>query len=377
MEASSSSLHIDAFCALDDIGKPETSADWGYYHGVPNPCQNDPIAGIFYLLTCAEEYTIEKKDIHNRIRAKDLSVVKNGYASIPLADRLAEVLAKAVWKKAGLRGSPKMKPEAGYSSLDIDQVYAVRHKPWYKQVSNLGRALLTRNFGASIVVSKAMLGGQDPFDQFAWIQEQHAKRDLRPFIFLLMGYENATDPGWKPRHPQWQSFVDQLSSWSILGLHPSYRASEDSMLLSQEKQHLEVLIDASITRSRQHFLRITWPSTLQSLVQLGIKQDFTLAWPDWIGFRMGTARSCCWFDLSENQQTSLRLSPPSMMEVTGRYYLGLSPKQFLQQAENLTKESKKSNSGLRIIWHNSNLSEIGRWSSWKAIYPKVLDLVSE
>ncbi|MFK8058335.1 MAG: polysaccharide deacetylase family protein [Saprospiraceae bacterium] len=362
---------------IAEIGKQGTQAHWGDFREVPNPCASDPIAGIFYLLTCAEEYTIANKDKHGRVRAIDLSVVKNGYSSIPLADRLAQVLAKAIWKTAGREGTPEMKLESGYSSLDIDQVYALRYKPFYKKLANLGRSVLTNNWKASQAVTKAIFGGKDPFDQFEWIKELHASRGLKPFVFLLMGYENETDPAWNPNHPQWPGFIERIESWTQLGVHPSYRASIDEQMLQTEKRSLEDLLGEPVHRSRQHFLRVSWPETFQSLVRSGITEDFTLAWADWLGFRMGTARSCFWYDLTTDKQTNLRLYPPSMMEVTGRYYLGLSPKQFLQKAGELNKEAKRSNSGLRVLWHNSSLSDVGRWGSWRGIYPEVLDLVAD
>lgn len=362
---------------IDRIGRKGSKSTWGMYQGVPNPCGSDPIAGIFYLLSCAEEYTNSQFDTHGRVAANTLSVVKLGYAAVPIADRLAQVLAEAIWTASGSSGKPKMRAATGYSSLDIDQVFAIQHKPWYKKISNLGRAMLKGDIQASSAVVNTLLGGKDPFDQFDWIEQIHAERQLKPLVFLLMGYENATDPAWNPGHPQWPSLLTQLSPWTTLGVHPSYLTSTDDQLLKEEKGRLERLLGKEVTRSRQHFLRISWPSTFQSLIDVGIQHDYTLAWPDLLGFRMGTARSCFWYDLEKDEKTSLLLHPPSMMEVTGRFYQGLSPKHFLEKAHHLAKESKKSASGLRVIWHNSNLSHLGGWRGWKAIYPNMLDLIKE
>ena len=361
--------------SITEIGKTNTQPVWDEFLGIPNPCKSDPIAGIFYLLTCAEEYTVEKKDKHGRVRAHDLSLVKNGFANIPLADRLVEVLAKAIWKAAGLEGAPSLKMESGYSSLDIDQVYAVHAKPLYRQLGNFGRETLSQGWSAGLAVAKAIIGGNDPFDQFDWIKAQHEKRGIRPYLFLLMGYDNRIDQAWNPDHHAWPSFVDGLKEWSELGVHPSYHSSTSAELLEAEKTRLEKLMGTTIKRSRQHYLKVAWPATFQSLVKAGVTEDYTMAWPDCLGFRMGTARSCYWYNLVEDEKTSLRLYPPTLMEVSGRLYLGLSPKQFLKSATSLMEEAKKSNSGLRIIWHNSNLSAIGGWSEWRTIYPKILNLL--
>jgi len=376
-QVKAASIRLEDCFEIDQIGRKGLKPSWGEYHGVPNPCGSDPIAGIFYLLTCAEEYLNTRLDQHGRVPAHELSVVKQGYSSIPLADRLAQVLAKAIWNASAMTGEPEMKVAEGYSSLDIDQVFAIKHKPWYKKIAGLGRAMLNGDVHASGAVVNALIGKKDPFDQFDWIEKIHADRGLKPLVFLLMGYENATDPAWNPGHPQWPGLLTQLSFWTTLGVHPSYLTSTDDQLLKEEKGRLERLLGKEVTRSRQHFLRISWPSTFQALVDVGIQHDYTLAWPDLLGFRMGTARSCFWYDLEKDEKTSLLLHPPSMMEVTGRFYQGLSPKHFLEKAQLLTEESKKSASGLRVIWHNSNLSHIGGWSGWKAIYPGILDLINE
>ena len=362
--------------SINEIGKPQSVAEWDEFSGVPNPCKKDPIAGIFYLLTCSEEYTIRQKDEHQRVRANDLSVVQNGYASIPLADRLAEVLAKAIWQAARIDGMPKMEKETGYSSLDVDQVYAVRHKPVYKQLGNLFRSTLGHGSAAGMAIAKAIAGGKDPFDEFDWIKLQHESRGLQPFLFMLMGYENKLDPAWKPEHKAWLSFIDGLKGWATLGIHPSYHSSTNGNLMLEEKKHLEKLTGEPVYRSRQHYLKLEWPKTFEALVGAGISEDYSLAWPDCLGFRMGTARSCFWYNLSEDEKTTLRLYPPVAMEVTGRFYQKLSPKQFLESTIELAKQAELSNSGLRIIWHNSNLSAVSGWAEWKEIYLRILDLVA-
>ncbi len=369
-------VHIPETFPINQIGKPNTQPVWGEFLGIPNPCKNDPIAGIFYLLTCAEEYSVAQKDKHGRVSASDLSYVQRGYAGIPLADRLVEVLAKAVWNAAGFNGSPTMKTEAGYSSLDIDQVYAVQGKSLYKQIGNLGRETLSRGFAAGQAVAIGLVRGKDPFDQFEWLQAQHEMRGLRPYIFVLMGYENQLDQAWKPGHHAWPSFIQRLKGWSYLGIHPSYHTSQDDALLKAEKLRLEELIGTSVNRSRQHYLKVAWPKTFQSLLASGVSEDYTLAWADCLGFRMGTARSCYWYDLTRDVKTTLRLYPPTIMEVTGRFYMKLSPKQFLQAATDLKGEANKSNSNLRIIWHNSSLSAVGGWAEWRVLYLKILDLLT-
>src|SRR5690606_41751175 len=76
-------------------------------------------------------------------------------------------------------------------------------------------------------------------------------------------------------------------------IHPSYYSQENNCILP-EKQYLENLLNKNISRSRQHFIKLTLPHTYRMLIQAGITDDYSMGFPQHNGFRAGTSRSYYW-----------------------------------------------------------------------------------
>ena len=353
-----------------------TRYDW--YEGIRCPEGGDPLAAAFYLLTCYEEWASREADEHGRVPAASLSHVREGLARVPVVDRLWLVLAKALVEAAGYPRTPvALLPSPGYSSLDVDSVYALAGKPFASKLRSALWHVMHGDWRGLRAVVSALRGGRDPFDTFDYLRELHRAHGLTPYVFVLMGYATGLDPAWPLGDERYRGLVARLSDWVHLGVHPSYESSRRTSLIKSELGALRAIAGGEVRDSRQHYLRIAWPVTFRALLATGVTDDYSLGWPDELGFRAGTARSFTWYDLDAERATGLALHPPHVMDVTGRYYLGLSPKQFSRAALEVHEAARGVGGGLRLLWHNSNLGPAYGWGPFRSTYEALIACVAE
>ncbi len=370
-------VHLRPEGLLSENGvRDQHSFSWGSFGACACPVMDDPLAGMFYLLCDYDWYASQQRDAHDRVPASAYRVVQQGFGHIPLADRLAQVLAKALYAAAGRTDSPRMQSLPPRSTLDVDSAAAVRGKSPLRQLGVLVRHVQQLNFAGARAVSITLLGKSDPFASWKLIQQLHERLGLELTVFVLLGYGTRLDPGFQQDDPRWKNLFAELAFATELGIHPSYRTSKDARLLQEEIKRFEQFARKAPRVSRQHYLRMQLPDTMRQLQEQGIEQDYSFGWADACGFRLGTARRLRWFNLRANTCSRLLLDPPHAMEATGRHYLQLSPKQFVELCEKLDAECRQSRSGLHLIWHNSSLSALDGWQGWREAYKKILTILS-
>jgi hypothetical protein len=134
---------------------------------------------------------------------------------------------------------------------------------------------------------------------------------------------------------------------------------------------LETITQKNVTNSRQHFLRLNFPTTYRALIQAGITDDFTMGYADAVGFRAGVAVPFQWFDLLENKITTLTIHPFMAMDATLKQYLNLNPAKAAQIVIDLAKATQKYGGQMITLWHNSSFTE--EWKGWKEAYISILE----
>jgi hypothetical protein len=145
-------------------------------------------------------------------------------------------------------------------------------------------------------------------------------------------------------------------------------------LIKKEMDRLELILLNKVTKSRQHFLRLSFPITYQTIIRNGITEDYTMGWPSHSGFRAGTTRPFKWFDLSVEIETGLTIFPFVFMDGTLNEYQKLNPDDAIDLYYLLMKHFITYNGVLVLLWHNHSLSESGHWKGWTKVYKAMSDI---
>ena len=144
------------------------------------------------------------------------------------------------------------------------------------------------------------------------------------------------------------------------GLHPSYACFSHPEFLIREKKRLEEILETEITANRFHFLRFRLPESYRLLEDCGFREDFSMGYSAFPGFRAGTALPFQWFDLERNRSSQLLIHPFSLMDSSAAFR-GKTNASFLEAAENLLKTGKELGFSVQAIFHNEHPS----WGGWE------------
>ncbi len=333
----------------------------------------DFLSAIFFLLSRAEEYEDFEADKHGRFPASLSALAHRGWLQIPVVDVWVEMLRKELNSRFNLH-IPK--PVFAFQpTYDIDIAYSFLHKGFTRTVGGLLRDIKSGNFKEINARLKTLSGKiRDPYDAFGWLQNIHVQYSLKPTYFMLAAQQSGPfDKNISPQHPAMQALAQGFALEGRVGIHPSYTTSEKPEKITTEKGWLEGAVGKDIFHSRQHYIRLRFPQTYRQLLAAGITDDWSMGYPDALGFRAGTSHSFLWYDLEKEEQTTLRIHPFCFMDTTARDYLKLSAAESFEELEKLRETLLQTGGILTTVFHNFSLGTAHDWKGWREGYREFVD----
>lgn len=189
----------------------------------------------------------------------------------------------------------------------------------------------------------------DPYDTIDLICSHFSPEHSR--FFFLLSQAHPRDSLVSPRHPDVRRVVQRLvQAGYAVGIHPSFRSREEPHRISQEKNLLEAYAEQPISQSRQHYLRFWMPDTFQALIDAGIKEDFTLAFPKRSGFLLGTTLPVPFYRVDIEREMPLTLWGPALMD---RVLMDAGISVLAAEIQRLLRVGRETGGRLHFIWHNS------------------------
>ncbi|MEI7492057.1 MAG: polysaccharide deacetylase family protein [Bacteroidota bacterium] len=332
----------------------------------------DPFAACFYMVTRYEEYEKQKHDQYGRFPAHASIAVKGKFLEMPVvhfwADRLAEVITKR------FPGVQIKRPEYSFiPTIDIDHAYAYRCRGLSRTGGGVARALMKFDFYDVLTRLKVLTGAEsDPYDTYEYIQQVHSRYGLSPYYFMLFADYGGDDNNVPVTHKALHKLILSLDYDKRVGIHPSLSSNKHLRKLDKEYSGLSQVLGRDITFSRQHFMKISFPRTYHNLINAGITDDFSMGYASHPGFRSGIARPYYFFDLSKNETLPLKIHPVTLMDVTMKDYLRLTPEESIETIHHMISMVRSVGGEFISLCHNETFSEYGRWLGWRNIYEELL-----
>ncbi|MDD3459538.1 MAG: polysaccharide deacetylase family protein [Weeksellaceae bacterium] len=322
-----------------------------------------PVGKCFYALSRYEEYLPHTADKHGRFSGHG-KVYASPFVDewiIGLQQQLKTIYPTLVFK------------ERKFNILltsDVDQAWKYQYKGWLRNSAAFFKALLKGHFAeVSDRVSVFLGKKKDPFDTFDYFFELAEKHGVPVIFFWLMGDYGTYDKNNPVSNTAFRKLISEVSSWAESGIHPSYASFGHREILKRECARLQAVLSRPVRLSRQHYLRLTFPSTYRDLLSVGITDDYTMGYADTIGFRAGTCTPFYWYDLEREEKTLLKLHPFCAMDVSLRHYGKLSPEEATAELLRLRKAVERVNGQYCLLFHNSNLTD--DWKGWKQVLESV------
>lgn len=333
----------------------------------------DFLAMTFYCLSRYEEYLPFSADRYGRFPATESLAYTHNFLDRPIINEWAIEFRKLLQQKWPDLQFP-VSPFTFKMTYDIDMAWAYLHRPWWRLLGG-GIAQLVRGQWRGLRERIRVIQQQsgDPFYIFPYLEKMDAKYGAETRYFWLLGDPGKYDTNADHRLPVLRELIQSVAARTSVGIHPSFASNQKKGQLSEEISRLENIIDEPITDSRQHFLLLKFPQTYRALLKNGIQEDYSLGYADEIGFRAGLAGSFPWYDLEQEEATTLMIHPFMVMDVTLKYYLGLSPEDALEKTKKMIENTRRVGGTFTLLWHNSSFASSMGWHNWKSVFEGILD----
>lgn len=325
----------------------------------------DIFSSVFYWASRYEEYLPFVVDSHGRFAGKLSHAHRHNYLEIPVIDAWRQRLLEALNISSGY--NIQHCPEIQWT-FDIDQWSAFKGRSLMRTIGGSIRDLLQGQREAFLDRLKVLFGGKcDPYQNLGKLQSLAEDTGKAAKIFLHLGRYGEFDKNAVIDPSEFAGFIAGVDAEKQLGIHPSYASNSSKDYFQTELHYFEALTGNVATRSRQHYLKLEFPSTYRGLLQSGIKEDWTMGYADLTGFRAGTGNPFTWFDLGRNEETALLIHPFAVLDVTLKVYLQYSLTEALAAVKRFLDISARFDFPLVLIWHNSSFYGPYGWRGWEGL----------
>jgi hypothetical protein len=332
----------------------------------------DPFSAIFYMLSRYEEYLPFQPDHHGRFEADQSLAMQYGFLEEPVTDQWIDCLTRALQMRYPSAAFPNQEFQF-VSTIDIDRPWAYLHQGGMSTLARLTKNSALGRFNEVKCNIMALLGfEQDPYDTFSFLRKIEHEHHFKSLVFLLLNDGHRYDMNHSLQTKAYKKLVHSMSKERVLGLHTSYQSFRDPSALQKEINTFNTLAGSSPSASRQHFLLLTLPSSYRKLVEMGIRDDYSMGYSSRVGFRAGTCRSFMFYDLTAEQEFPLLIHPFALMDVTLRQYMQMDPRAAEVKIFELIQKVRQVRGTFISIWHNESLSDKGVWKGWPNVFVNMI-----
>ncbi|HNQ62152.1 MAG TPA: polysaccharide deacetylase family protein [Bacteroidia bacterium] len=335
----------------------------------------DLFAASFYLLTRYEEYLPHRRDVHGRFDVRDSLAFQKGFLNKPVVDLYVLQLKEIISDMYPALEFPERKFRF-LSTIDIDNAWAYKEKGLLRTSGAFLRSLVHLEFQEFAERLLVLLGyKKDPFDTYDELHALQQAYGFKSIYFFLLGDYGENDKNVSTSRKKFQSLINSIADYNAVGIHPSYASNTLTSRIKLEQSRLHKIIKSNVTRSRQHFLKLEFPTTYRNLIECDITDDYTMGYAAEPGFRAGTCNTYRYFDLVYDCMAPLKIHPFVVMDATLNLYKKISPSEVMSFVGPLLKEVKRVNGTFCILWHNESISDKKPWEGWKDVYEEIIKAV--
>ena len=331
----------------------------------------DIFAASFFLISRYEEYLKFNPDEFGRFPASESLAFRNGFLGIPVVDLWAKEMAKSILRRYQTFAFKRNEYKA-LLTIDVDQAFAYQGKSLIRTIGGMFRDITSSDGRASERYRTLAMGEKDPYEVFDYVTGNIEKYKTDTRLFFPVGDHSQYDknPFWK--NDEYRKLINSLDIKYNTGLHPSFKAAHDLSIIRTEAGRLKSILDKEVIISRFHYLKLLMPQSYLDLEQVGIKEDYSMGYPDEPGFRAGLSRPYYFYDVLNDRQTTLKIIPFQVMDATLFKYKNLDPPAAIVAVLKLINETRKAGGLFVSIWHNTSLLDNPEWKDWREVFEYML-----
>ncbi|MBT8273337.1 MAG: polysaccharide deacetylase family protein [Bacteroidia bacterium] len=335
----------------------------------------DIFSAAFYLLSRYEEYLPHVKDEYGRFNASDSLAFKHDFLHQPVVD---------IWAYKFKDALQKQYPDYQFTDrtytvkpiIDVPMAFYFVQKGLLRTIggtlSDIGRFKFRQLYQRYLVLFRFK---RDPYNTFKWIINKQKQFKHKFVVFFLIGDYSTYDKNINLNKKKFVALIKSVADYCQVGLKASYFALEDLKILKKEKRKMEGVINTSLEASRNSFTKLNLPHSYRNLIELEIKEDYTMGYINASGFRAGTCTPFLFYDMDYEIQTPLIVNSFHLMDFALLKHASLLDKkgELLQ----IIDQIKKVKGTFVPVFHNYSFSGIDQWKGFKELFNIILESTDE
>lgn len=310
----------------------------------------DAFAIIFFLVSRVEERNSIKGDRYNRFCSSEDFLAKNNLLAKVPVDQALDSIARIIFFPT------KIKTKTKYNVIpthDVDKLKSF-HRPILPIRYFIGDIIKRKKPFSAIKRLLDYIPGEprQSFNNLMSLSEQYG---LKSRFFFMSITDDSHDSPYMTNYPkQVRKMLKNIKHRGhIVGFHPGYLTYNDKNKWTSQKKHIENFINEKVYEGRQHMLQYNVNVTPHIWNQNNMKIDYTLSYPDKVGFRNGTCRPIFQYDLNKRHRMNLISISTSIMDfgLFGGKYNDYNCDAALELCKPIIDVCRRYNGSLVILMH--------------------------
>lgn len=325
-----------------------------FYVGEESDIPFDIFSAAFYLLSRYEEYMPHVRDDFGIFPVEESLAFKNEFLTIPVVDRWAYQFKEALKQHFPETDFP-YRSFSVKNIMMIAELYRYREKGLMRNVfggiRDVFRLKLKNAFRR---IRTQLLLAHDPYDVYDEVLKYSKQHKISwEFMFQLSDY-SVYCKNLGHNNLQYHSMIKSMGDYGRIGLLIGYEAIRDIAVLREEKKRWEAIVNRDVEAAASPFYGINLPHLYNNYDELEIVRDYSMGYPDMIGFRAGTCSPFLYYDLNLERISPLTLYPVAINSVAFKRRSFFEIKTVL---ERLHTQVKAVDGQLYIAFKNSDFQE--------------------
>ena len=314
----------------------------------------DIFAATFYFLSRYEEYMPHVKDHQGRFPASESLAFQEGFLETPIVDVWAYKFREILQKHYPQEILPLRKFRT-QNIISVTEAFSYKEKGIVRVFLGFLDDLINLRIKYVIDRVRVVIGMKhDPFDNYSRIIKFLKKHKI-PLKFMFQISDFSTfDRNINPNRLEFQSLMKSMADYAEVGLQPGYYATQKVEILKKEKKRLENILKRPVESALNNKYNLMLPEGYKNMAELEFKNDYSLGYPEFYGFRAGTCTPFLFYDLNLEITTPLLLHP---------YALNNQATKFLKETEvegkvwKIMQSVKNVGGTLIAVFSNEDFSE--------------------
>jgi hypothetical protein len=322
----------------------------------------DWLGEIFEWVSCADEYSVERRDVIGRIpfgasyAGRHHLDIRMPYAAVAM--RLLERnLSRLANRPAGSPSSPvSATSHFVVVTHDVDYLPAGRWNAARRLAKNSAISLLGKRQRLSAAQARMALSaaafGHDPLDAITKLALKEKLCGIGASFYFLLRQVHRRDANYTCEGKSLLEWMNVLEGSGFeIGVHGSYTSLDEPEGLSREYE-IERRLGFDPLGGRQHWLRFTPDRLIPAIEEAGASYDTSIGWSDRIGFRAGACFAFPPYFFEKERPATFLEIPLVIMDQGLQAETGGGRCDACSHAESVLSNSRRYGwGGTSLLWH--------------------------